>query len=301
MSRSVPRDQAPPTVVDNLTGTTGCSRNPDESMLFVDAHVHYHDVFCPAEFLDSTARNFAGQALQRRMENWTGYLLFADPPGRTSLDHMRQFEQSGLLGAWRLIETEEETSLIATSGCNFLVLVAGRQVATVEGLELLSLGTMSDLPQKAQLDDCIYQSQSLGALTILPWGVGKWWFTRGTHVRRVFETHTEQQSQSTGPLFLGDIGGRPAFWCTPHLLRAASTRGLSVLPGSDPLPFRSHARLAGSSGFMLHGSTSRRRPAAALKSHILDKRARLRSYVRTAPLTRFVSDQFRMQLRKLAS
>ena len=98
-----------------------------------------------------------------------------------------------------------------------------------------------------------------GAVPVLPWGFGKWWFYRGALIEALLRRPEPKW------LFLGDNGGRPEFGGSPRLLREAGKRGVSVLPGSDPLPLPEHASRAGSCGFLMRNGVEERQPAAALR------------------------------------
>lgn len=73
---------------------------------------------------------------------------------------------------------------------------------------------------------------------------------------------------------------------------------MTILPGSDPLPFPDHAGRAASAGFVLSGETDPHRPGASVRAGLaaLDRDPPFVG-VRQGSLA-FVADQVRMQLRR---
>jgi len=117
----------------------------------------------------------------------------------------------------------------ASDGAQVLI-VAGRQIVTFEMIEILAYGTRS------RFEDGRPAAEVLGALAgasvpaALPWGLGKWIGRRGQIVSNLLA------ERSRPGLMLGDNAGRPYGWPTPPLFGKAASRGVAVLPGSDPLP-----------------------------------------------------------------
>jgi hypothetical protein len=278
--------------------------------LLVDGHVHFHPRFSAAGFLDAAARNLRrrGSAdgepdgpARRRVRL---VLMLADPAGRDSLCAL-----SATLGdvtRWEVRETAEEVSRLALGEEGGpIALVAGRQVATEEGLEVLALATDAEIPGGLPARETVDASLAAGAVTVVPWGFGKWWLRRGRVVRRLVESVDH-------PLFfLGDNGGRPRAAPEPSLFRAARRRGTAVLAGSDPLPFSREEERVGSYGFVLparraddggrrpgpgEGPSDGAAPAAALRARLERLAGSPPTFGRRAGLGRFAVHQIAMQL-----
>jgi hypothetical protein len=191
---------------------------------------------------------------------------------------------------WSIQVTREPGSLIIRRpGHPVLIAVAGRQLTTAEGVEVLALLHTEAFPDGQRLQDTVAAIQRAGALPVLPWGFGKWLGRRGTLVRALLRAHD-------GPLFLGDNGGRPAVLPTPALLVEGAR--LEVLPGSDPLPLRDHETRAGSFGFYAEVPIDLDRPAAGLRAWLLSRSAQPTGCGRRVSLGRFAWNQVRMQWRK---
>lgn len=284
--------------------------------LLVDGHVHFHPCFSAAGFLDAAARNLRrwgpadGGPRGGARRSVRPCLMLADPAGRDSLGAL----SAGLedVDRWEVRETAEEASrLVLGEGGGSIGLIAGRQVATEEGLEVLALATDAAIPGGRSARETVDASLAAGAVTVMPWGFGKWWFRRGRVVRSLVESVDH-------PLFfLGDNGGRPRPAPDPSLFRAARRRGTAVLPGSDPLPFTREEERVGSYGFVLagrRGDDPGRRvgpgegpgegpadgaaPAAALRARLERLVAPPPAFGRRAGLVRFAAHQIGMQLAK---
>lgn len=255
----------------------------------VDAHVHIHALFPLESFLDGALKNFRAVA-ERLGLTATGYLILAEMAG----SHWFR-EAPGTIGAWTLAGTGEEHSLVARrSAGESVVLVAGRQIATRERLEVLALGRDADIPDELPLEEALRRVRDSGALPVLPWGFGKWAGRRGALVAATL-------ARPGGELYLGDNSNRLQLAGMPRLLREAGERGVLVLPGTDPLPFPSHAGRAGSFGFVLEGAVDPLRPAADLLRRVRTLREQPRTYGRGETLPRFLRAQAGLQLRQVSA
>lgn len=181
-----------------------------------------------------------------------------------------------------------------TSGdAKTLVAIAGRQIVSKDGLEVLALGTRQPFDEGQPTRTLIQKVARAGALPVLPWGVGKWMGTRGKRVTQLL------RDRSMPRFFIGDNGNRPRFWSRPEQFRLARERDVGNLPGSDPLPFAGEVRQMGSYGLVLDGSIALERPAQDLKRRLLDRSTALRRFGKREKTFRFLRNQFKMQLRKL--
>jgi len=261
----------------------------------VDAHAHYHQVFGWKAFLAGAIENL-DRASREHPELGpfrAACLLFADPEGVRSVEDLAARGSGGLPPGWELEAVEGGAIVVAPPGGEALVLlVPGRQVRTRGRLELLALACDEEIPDGITLEEAAERGRKAGAVCVVPWGFGKWWFGRGRTVARLLEN-----GHGAG-LHLGDNGNRPALAPDPRLFGRARRWGMMILPGSDPLPFPDHAGRAASAGFVLSGETDPRRPGASVRAGLaaLDRDPPFVG-VRQGSLA-FVADQVRMQLRR---
>lgn len=265
----------------------------EEDLLLIDAHVHIHDCFAPGSFLSAAWSNFAAEARRRGERTFRGVLMLSESAWDDAFGRLAALADSGEPakpeGGWRFEHTAEPCSL---RGCaddgRELWVVAGRQIVTEEGIEVLALGTDARFQDGAPLAAVVELVRDADAFPVLPWGFGKWLGERG----RIL---TDYLARSAGEeLALGDNSGRPVFWVWPFHFRLAERRGIPILPGSDPLPFASESGRAGSFGFAAHGVLDRERPAASLKQ-LLRESVAIEPYGRRESPLRFVRNQLAMQ------
>lgn len=269
--------------------TTAADQTRVPASVLVDAHVHYYSCYPREVFLDGALYNFRKSAAELGQPGSSlGFLLLTEA-GKARWFRRWQDDQDRS-GSWSFEPTGEAESLTAVrSTGERLFVVAGRQIGTQEGLEVLAIGRDLDILDGLSLIDALGQVRESGALPVLPWGFGKWWGRRGARIEAVL--------REPGELYLGDSGCRPQPGVEPRLFRQARAKGLRLLPGTDPLPFPRQAGRAGSYGFLLQGAPDERRPAADLLRRIRQA-GQPRTFGRRADPLRFLRDQVAMQLRR---
>jgi len=256
----------------------------------VDAHVHFHSSFEVEPFLDAASRNLARAQRKLKLAEAACVLLFADPQGWNSFREIRERIRGGRT-SWSLGETGEETSLIARrDGDPQLILIRGSQVVTRERLEILLLASSTKVRDGTPFEEAVDRALKFEAITVLPWGLGKWFGGRGRLVR------TAMESPAARNLFVGDNGGRLARTPTPALIRRGIRKGVWNLPGSDPLPFPSQQARVGSRGFVLPGDLDHRRPSSEVRRLVGELEAQPVTFGRGMGVVEFVAAQVRMQL-----
>ncbi len=271
--------------------TPGPSAMPPVSHVLVDGHVHLHEGLEVPAFLDAAAANLTAAKPAGLAADAIGCLLLTESKGVDQF--ARLAEGMAATGEWQVSATAEPVSLIARRpGALPIVLVAGRQIICRERLEVLALATRAEFDDGLPLRDTVAAIQAAGALAVVPWAFGKWWFGR----RRVLEDLL--RTVRPGDLFLGDNGNRARLSPPPAPFRAAAEKGLWILPGSDPLPLPAAADRAGSYGFVLEGRVSESHPARDVVRLIRQQRAQPRTFGRREALAPFVRNQIAMQLRK---
>lgn len=267
----------------------------DPLTVLVDAHAHLHSSYEPRSFLDAAARNFRGARDRLGSAATLGCLIFTeDPRERSFADVLARLRSVG--AEWNIDEGDDAVSAWARppEGSPILLL-AGRQLPTREGLELLALCSDDPFDVGMALEEAMDAVSVAGAVPVIPWGFGKWWFARGAVLRQRVE------GSASPRFFLGDQAGRPAWGAEPKLFARARQRGVLTLPGSDPLPFRRHQDRAGSFGFVLPAELSDERPGIAVRERLLALAAQPDRYGVGVGFGEFVQDQISMQVRKRAS
>lgn len=268
----------------------------------VDAHVHLHSCYEPDELLQNAYDNLSAAARNGvdPLARKAYFLLLAECQAddcfgtlRALADGQASNGAAGLhLHRWAVSATEEPISVVARHGQQELYIVAGRQVACREGLEVLVLGTTHRFADGRPIREVLRESEALGVPRVIPWGPGKWFFRRG---RLLNELVAEFRKPT---LFLGDEGGRPAFWGYPQHFAHAARLGVRDLPGTDPLPFPHDVGKVGRMGLKVAVDLDPARPGASLLRALTEIGAPLERFATLEPPLRFVRNQIGMQLRK---
>ncbi len=257
-----------------------------------DSHVHLHPGFPVSAFLDHAATNLACGLSPKR---WTGALFLTESRGVNRFEELASGAAADA-GDWSIRPTAEPNSVRAdrTDGTR-LVVISGRQIVTRERLEVLGLGILDEIADGGPIEETVERVLEREGLAVLPWGFGKWWFSRG----RVIEDLLSRVDSSR--VFLGDNGGRLRHSPRPALFDVAERRGLRVLPGSDPLPFSREVRRVGRYGFVLEFEPDPDRPAASLLARLAAPGPGFEPIGTRAGLLEFLRNQSAMQWRLRAS
>lgn len=272
-------------------------------VIAVDAHAHLHPCFDVRTFLERAHSNLSAAASQFSEGGRLACVLFVLSTSAETHDGYHRLQRAFEQGAhdrdaksrgWERRDTVEQVSACLTSCTGVpLVIIAGRQVVSREGLEVLALGTCQRFEDGKATEELVREVVEARAIPVLPWGVGKWLGRRGRLVEDLID------APNLSPLFVGDNSHRPTFWPRPTLFERANNRGIKSLPGSDPLPFPREVRRVGSHGIILRGEIDLEKPAHDLKRRLLNSSTTLRQFGSREPPVRFVRNQLRIQLRKL--
>ncbi len=259
--------------------------------VLVDCHVHFHDIFDEARFLDSAAENIRRGAARLRLASaGVGCLVMTESSPRHPFEPFRGRRGRGT-APWTVNPTSEGDSLVARrDDAPELMLIAGRQVETAEGLEVLTFPSSRPVPDRPPIRDVLARAADEGHLTVIPWGFGKWWLGRGRLLERLLEEHQE--------LLLADSGCRLRGAPSPRLFGRAEASDHFVLAGSDPLPLAGHETRAGSYGFELPGPFDRGAPTAWLTSRLRELTESPRVFGERPGVGTFCWTQVRMQRHK---
>ncbi len=267
----------------------------------VDAHVHLHTCYRADELLENASRNLsAARSKNPAAAPPALYLLMAECQGDDCFTRLRTLalhDDAGSrkalgLRSWSVAPTSEVSSIVASSGARQLFIVAGRQVACREGLEILVLGTTQKFQDGRPIRELLSETEALGVPRVIPWGPGKWFFSRGRLLRQLLEEFRKPT------LFLGDEGGRPGFWGYPTHFAVGARLGVRDLPGTDPLPFSHDVTKVGRMGLRVPVDLDPQRPAVSLMRSLTDPNVAFERFATLEPPLRFVRNQIGMQLRK---
>lgn len=247
--------------------------------LFIDTHAHFYPVASQraAAFESSqtvAAQNEVKSLLTSALNNMNclapaalKVICFTDWGNSQGFEALRSLEHSSLANGdpFNVVVLDERLLLINFAGAkpdseesgasNQLVVLAGAQLKSCEGLEVLALGichtmleemfgdTSTSNPPAQQLIEGVNRA---GGLAVVPWSFGKWWFKRGKLVRDLVKMGAIE--------FVGSIPFRSTSEPLSLLVSRDINRSdssLQELAGSDPLPLLGEGALVGSFGSLL--------------------------------------------------
>jgi hypothetical protein len=266
----------------------------------VDAHVHLHACYDPDAFFDHAYFNLAHAAARTAPAVMrANYLLMTECESDDYFTRLHSIAvgrangHADWLKRWKLRATDEpESVVVEEEGHRRLYVVAGRQVACREGLEVLIIGTRQKFRDGERIRSVLDTAASLGLPHVIPWGLGKWFFQRGKLLSELMREYCKPT------LFLGDEGGRPGFWPYPSHFREGAEMGVRDLPGTDPLPFPHDVSKVGRVGIRVPIELDEQRPASSLLRVLSDGRTPLDRFASLEQPIMFVRNQVAMQLRK---
>lgn len=183
---------------------------------------------------------------------------------RTDCNFFRDLSQNAqLVEGFSAQHTGESQTLLLTrlADGSKLYLVAGRQIISTDRLEVLALGLDLKIQDRSLTTEELLKAVARqGAIPVLNWAPGKWFFERGKTVKTLLE------SFSPDSFLIGDSSLRPVGWPLPRLMRLARDRGFQIIAGSDPLPFNGEERRAGTFGIEFEGDFDPVRPFSGISS-----------------------------------
>ena len=264
-----------------------------DAIVFVDAHVHIHQCFHLDTFFSFAKRNFSTLAGDKPV---LGVLMLTEGVNENGFERLEQFvhppPEETELENWKVSRCQEREGLVVTDKDHTLLVVAGRQIITEQGLEVLALGTRESFQERRPIRDTLREVALKKAIPVVPWGVGKWIGERGRIVKSIIE------DKALPHFFLGDNGNRPTFWPQSRLFKTASDMGITNLPGSDPLAFRDQQKRVGSFGFSLNTTLSKEYPVKHLKEILTGASFEPGYFGKPEKLNRFFPIQLRIQVQK---
>lgn len=207
--------------------------------LVIDCHVHIYPIYDERMFFDAAIRNLSSIAPSARK-----VLLLAE---RSDCNRFETLSWGKMLPQGFTVEEVDDISLrVRASGSGEEILVvAGRQIATLERLEVLAIGTLTRFDDGGSFEATLDAASASGGLVALTWAPGKWSGNRGALVR------TAISEKTCDALALCDTTLRPLGWPTPKELTLAKRLQLPILAGTDPLPMRGEEKQVGRYGIRL--------------------------------------------------
>jgi hypothetical protein len=263
----------------------------------VDTHVHLHACYALERSLQAAYEHFVRASASWPGSTCSGVLCLAEDVGENAFERLVDRNPGSRIEAgpddWTSLETEDPAALIVRSSSRGeMIVVAGRQCPTRDGIEILLPGRRTGPKPTCSFREAVESALEDEGPILIPWGFGKWSGRRRRLVAEVL------QNADPGRVLLADSGNRPRVLPDPNLLTKARMAGRPVPAGSDPLPFKSEENRAGSYGTALHHKVLRSNPTRGVLRALQDADAHVGIFGDLESTARFVRNQVRMQLRK---
>ena len=288
---------APPSKPIPMIRRDSENRKEKGARTYVDAHVHIHDCFDLQQFFDAAARNFALHTSKNSSTTSNTYILcLTESYGAEKFEELarranvKPASVRASEASWSFRHSNDDKCLVAVHpDLGEIVVVAGRQIVTAERLEILALGSVGKWEDGLAVSDVVQSVIDSGSIPVLPWGFGKWLGRRSGTVASLIEKFDD------GSLYLGDNSGRPGIMPVPAEFTVASGSTMRILPGSDPLPFKSEYDRAGSFGFYTDDVSNREGVWSGLRTMMQQGDGSIHRYGSLESPLRFVRNQVAMQ------
>jgi hypothetical protein len=214
-------------------------------MFFLDAHCHFYDCYSLENFLHAAFNNTmqasataplggAGIILTERNDCNFYSRLLSDDTLHTDITALGYQQDKNILS-----HTDYPVPL---------VFYPGRQVSTIEKIEVLALFYEQTLPENMSLETLVSHIHTSGAVPVVNWAPGKWLGKRGRIVREFVTKHPDK-------IALGITSLLPEGLPYPALIEDTATLNIPLIAGSDPLPFSGQESLACSYGMLFQSLT----------------------------------------------
>ncbi len=226
--------------------------------IIADIHVHVRPRHDAGRLLAGATRRLRRIAARAGYPEATPALCLTE----SSAAHVyEQWRTKELPAGWTRREISADGMAMSLSGPDTpaLWIVAGRQCATSERMEVHALGCRAAISDGMTAEQTIEAALAAGARPVMAWAVGKWMFSRGARLNALMDRFSPTQ------LALADSALRPVGWPTPAQFHRAQREGRPVLAGTDPLPPKGEEEVSGTFATLIPGAApDPARPAAGI-------------------------------------
>jgi hypothetical protein len=266
-----------------------------KTRLMVDGHVHIYDCYNLETFFKTAIENLE-YFYDTYYSNGSPYeriLLLTE--GKTN-DFFSQFKEKGSFpndSGYHFLDTKEEVSIVlAKENKRLGYLLRGRQIVTEENLEVLAIGSTQTIEDGLPIETVLEQIMEKKETAVLAWGFGKWWFRRGKIIERIIKNYCSPY------LLVGDNSSRPTFCPKPRLFKRAQALNISIINGSDPLPFAGEETRVGSYGFSVEGDFNEDEPTQSLRDILASPGLTIVFFGQRDQASSFIKRQSKIYLKK---
>ena len=253
----------------------------------IDTHVHVYHCYEPGTLLNEAYLNS-----NRSGPGANLILCLTESRGFNFFQYLKdQLKTQKPIAGWSLSEIEKQPAILLRSDNQNIIIVAGRQVITKQGLEVLALFSDQTYDDGRDIQSIIDQINENVGIAVLPWGVGKWLGSRGAIIEKILNDN------EPGKLAIADISARPALWPQPGQFRIARESGYNCLYGTDPLPIGYEQHRVANAGMIMELPSDIAEAVAELKNRLLQQTEN-HYYGNRVSTLRFIKDQLMLRLNR---
>lgn len=264
-----------------------------KTTLAIDGHVHLYPVYDLKRAVESGVKNLKEQSTKNK-SNIIPVWLLVERSDANFFDQIYQspnrYDSDGI----KFNKGNDKLSVVVKKNNKpILYIFSGRQLVTKEGLEVLSLISNLNIPDRHKsIDEVIQAVADSGGIPTLNWAPGKWFFNRGKVIAR------QIQEKSISEIFIGETTLRNTLWPEPKLIKKARKKGFPVIAGSDPLPFKDEEKGIGSFGFTIEGNFDPEKPAQSLRNTMNKNRDNIKIIGCRNNIFTFARRQYKIMMEK---
>jgi len=203
--------------------------------VLVDGHAHIYPFFNLQIALDAVFN-----ALRDKYPTTPRIVCLAERHDCNVFDQLKKTQEFTGESEYKVEDCGAYLRVASRKSYSICYFLPGRQIVTAEKIEILALNSTAKFQDGVTAVDAVYGALDVGALPVVAWSPGKWFFQRRGVVERLLEKFGPKE------IALGDTSLRPMGWTTPVLIREAIKACYKVLSGSDPLPLAGEETRLGS-------------------------------------------------------
>jgi hypothetical protein len=263
-----------------------------QTILLIDGHVHLYPVFNLINAVEKGRKSLFSNAKKKNLHlnNVAPIWLLVERSDTNFFSELISSPGKYDQGEIKFVKAKDNLTIkVEKKGETILYIFAGRQLITKENLEILSLVSDYNVPDREKtMDEIIVEIKGAGGIPALNWAPGKWFGNRG----KIIEKQIEKQSPEN--TFISDTTMRPTVWLKPKLIKKAEIKGFRVLAGSDPLPFIGEENEIGSFGFIIEGDFNPEKPTLSLRELFSDPSKKLTLIGKRNNIFKFSKRQYKI-------
>ena len=220
-----------------------------------DAHVHLYEEYDLSLAVRSAQAHFAAAPVGGEAAR---ALILTERCGQAFFRRLASGRCA--ISGYKVEYTPEHACLRIDGGLGPLLYVfPGRQIACAERIEVHALLSDIDMADGAPLAQVLDSLRGAGAVTGLPWALGKWFGKRGQVVGEAIE------HAGYGNLLISDPALRPQAYPLPRLYERAKKKGIPYVCGTDPLPLAGEEERIGSYATLYRGAIDTAKPGQEMR------------------------------------